>query len=159
MGGLIAARDIRKHTMIARYEGKETETTETIQSDYLMVATDVRDMSRQVLIDGHPKYGGLAGYANYAPHKTANAYFEDAARAYKKKRGKKYNTYILLMAKEDIPAGTEIRTDYDNGVTGAPFRQKLIGEGVPAAALDAIHYKRVRWEQPRGVGSAPAVID
>ena len=77
----------------------------------------------------------------------------------RKKRGKKYNTYILLMAKEDIPAGTEIRTDYDNGVTGAPFRQKLIGEGVPAAALDAIHYKRVRWEQPRGVGSAPAVID
>ena len=68
------------------------------------------------------KYGGIAGYANYAPHRVANAFFMDAAKEYREAGGQVHSTRILLMAGEAIEAGCEIRVDYDRGVAGVPFR-------------------------------------
>ena len=102
MGGLVAIRDIPEGVMIARYSGKELALDTRVESEYLMVATHTRDLRRRVVVDGHPQYGGLAGYANYTPHRHANAYFVDAARDYKQQGRTGYSTYVLLIAKEKI---------------------------------------------------------
>eukprot|EP00966_Prymnesium_polylepis_P035812 831562-Prymnesium_polylepis.1 len=46
-----------------------------------MAAVSVQDKRRRVMIDGHPKFGNLAGFANYAANRVANADFEDRGKA------------------------------------------------------------------------------
>eukprot|EP00966_Prymnesium_polylepis_P066343 1540135-Prymnesium_polylepis.1 len=45
-----------------------------------MTAIDVQDRRRRVVIDGHPNFGNLVGFANYAAHRVANAVFEDQGK-------------------------------------------------------------------------------
>ena len=69
--------------MIAKYEGAllTQEEADESSSEYLMTAVSVQDKRRRVVIDGHPKFGNLAGFANYAANRVANADFEDRGKA------------------------------------------------------------------------------
>ena len=73
----------------------------------------------------------LAGYANYVSNTQANAMFEDQAE---RNKGAADGAYVVLLAKEDIEAGREVRVDYDVGCTKRPFRDQLIAAGVAECA-------------------------
>ena len=66
---------------------------------------------------------------------------------------------MLLIAKEKIPAGCEVRTDYDRGDKASPFRAKMLKDGVPAIVLDSADYKAQRWQQPEEVSGLSALVD
>ena len=102
------------------------------------------------MIDGHPKYNNLAGYANYASDRVANVEFEDRGKT-KGASSTSKRTNIVLQAKHHIPAGRELRVDYDMGAVARPFRQQMIAQGVAAADLDSPEYKRVTWRYPRTI--------
>ena len=157
LGGLFAKRDLVPGETIAKYEGAilTNEEADASKSEYLMTAVDVRDNKRRVVIDGHPKHGNLAGYANYAAHKVANAVFEDQGKIVRS-RDAGGSTDVVLQAWAHIAAGQEIRVDYDMGVTGRPFRQQMIRRGVAASELDGPGYGAVRWAYPgEGASGAP----
>ena len=105
------------------------------------------------MIDGHPKHGNLAGYANYASDRVANADFEDRGRATVRSAGAP-RTNVVLQAKVRIEAGSEIRVDYDMGVVGRPFRAQMLRRGVAGRELDGSGYAQVRWRCPGGSGAA-----
>jgi hypothetical protein len=141
-GGLFARVDIDKERVLCEYRGKilTKEEEKTSSSEYLMTARDPSDLRRRVVIDGDPsKYANIAGYANYSEHQNANSYFVD-----KTIRGGKCR--ILLIAKEHIPMGTEIRVDYDMGSSTHPFRDMMIRSGTYADCKQ--EYKTMRWEFP-----------
>eukprot|EP00966_Prymnesium_polylepis_P185832 4307752-Prymnesium_polylepis.1 len=95
-----------------------------------MTAVSVQDKRRRVVIDGHPKVGNLAGFANYTANRVANADFEDRGKA-TAPRGPSCRTNVVLKAKGRIAAGREIRMDYDMGVVGWPFRgEQMLKRGV-----------------------------
>jgi hypothetical protein len=75
-----------------------------------------------VVIDGRPKFNNLAGFANYAAHRVANAVFEDQGKV-TRPRSATCRTDVVLKAWARIAAGQEIRVDYDMGVAGKPFRE------------------------------------
>lgn len=147
-GALFARKDIPKGALISEYAGRvlTKSEAEASESEYVMRATDVRDRRRRVDIDGAPdKYPNLAGYANFAPHRHANALFVDAAKYAAPDRV----TYVLLLAKTDIPEGVEIRVDYDRGVAGTPFFDQMLARGVDRQALVSHAYLARRWPYPR----------
>jgi len=104
------------------------------------------------VIDGHPKFGNLAGFANYAANQVANADFED--RGKRTARGWAGSTNVVLKAKGHISAGREIRVDYDMGVVGRPFREQMIKRGVSEGELDGSGYTKVCWSYPGRGGAA-----
>ena len=58
-------------------------------------------------------------------------------------------TNVLLIVTEEIPAGTEIRVDYEgDDQENRPYCQMLECAGVSLHDLDNPAYKRVRWEHP-----------
>ena len=164
LGGLFARRDLAPNDVIAKYEGAllSSDEARVSGSEYLMTAIDVQDWRRRVVIDGHPKFGGLSGFANYAAHRVANAVFEDQGKA-ARHRGDTYRTNVVLKAWVHIAAGQEIRVDYDMGVSGKPFREQMLKRGVAASELDGPGYAAARWADPGGLGSggssARAVVD
>eukprot|EP00966_Prymnesium_polylepis_P089739 2077967-Prymnesium_polylepis.1 len=110
LGGLFARRDLAPNDVIAKYKGALLSSGEArvSGSEYLMTAIDVQDWRRRVGIDGHPKFGGLAGFASYAAHRVANAVFEDQRKA-ARQRGDACRTSVVLKAWVHIAAGQEIR--------------------------------------------------
>ena len=154
LGGLFAKRDLAPGEIIAKYEGAmlTSEEADASTSEYLMTAVDVRDRRRRIVIDGHPQFGNLAGYANYAANKVANAVFEDQGGV-KRPRGAECRTDVVLKAKVQVTAGQEVRVDYDMGVVSRPFRQQMIRRGVAESELDGPGYQAVRWAYPGGGGS------
>lgn len=142
LGGLFAKTDIDKEVMLCEYRGKTLtkEEEKSSSSEYLMIARNPSDLRRRVVIDGDPsKYSNIAGYANYSEHQNANSYFVD-----KTCRGDTYK--ILLVAKENIPVGTEIRVDYDMGSSVHPFRDMMISKGIYDECKQ--EYKKIKWEFP-----------
>ena len=164
LGGLFARRDLAPNDVIAKYEGAllSSDEARVSGSEYLMTAIDVQDWRRRVVIDGHPKFGGLSGFANYAAHRVANAVFEDQGKA-ARHRGETCRSNVVLKAWVHIAAGQEIRVDYDMGVSGKPFREQMLKRGVAASELDGPGYAAARWADPGGLGSggssARAVAD
>ena len=56
---------------------------------------------------------------------------------------------MLLIVAEAIPAGTEIRVDYDgDDQENRPYREMLLLTGVSLHDLDDPSNKCVRWEHP-----------
>eukprot|EP00966_Prymnesium_polylepis_P077603 1797837-Prymnesium_polylepis.1 len=90
-----------------------------------MTAIDVQDRRRRVVFDGHPKFNNLAGFANYAAHRVANAVFEDQGKVIRP-RSATCRTDVVLKAWARITAGQEIRVDNDMGVAGKPFRAQML---------------------------------
>ena len=154
LGGLFAKHDLAPGEIIAKYEGAmlTSEEADASTSEYLMTAVDVCDRRRRIVIDGHPQFGNLAGYANYAANKVANAVFEDQGWV-KRPRGAECRTDVVLKAKVQVAAGQEIRVDYDMGVVSRPFRQQMIRRGVAESELDGPGYLARRWAYPGGGGS------
>ena len=144
LGGLFAKRDLAPGEIIAKYEGAmlTSEEADASTSEYLYL----RDRRRRVVIDGHPQFGNLAGYANYAANKVANAVFEDQGGV-KRPRGAECRTDVVLKAKVQVTAGQEVRVDYDMGVVSRPFRQQMIRRGVAKSELDGPGYQAVRRRQ------------
>lgn len=148
--GLVARRNIPKGTVIAEYTGKILQDANS-SSDYLMSATST---DGTVVIDGDPKskYSGMASYANYAPWTTANSFFIDDLTSKLRTTPSYRGTYIVLVAKHDIPSGQEIRCDYDTASMG-DYRKKLIhSHNVNTKDLDSNEYLYKRWQQPHTLG-------
>lgn len=148
MGALFARQHIPKFTRIVRYLGRHLTPEEAGEEDnqeYMLTATVPSDRRRRVVIDGHPRHGGIGGYANYASGKRANAcYSDDADEA---PAGEE--SYVWIMALEDIPSHTELRIDYDRGRRKKEFREQIARmHGVPLRVLDDKTYKTVRWLPP-----------
>lgn len=141
IGALFARRDLIDGEVISAYVGPILSRTDALRSTsaYLFSARDVRDRRRRVVIDGDPRHGNLAGYANYVVHTCANAEFVDAAAEAK---GDASHTNVLLRAREFIPRGTEIRADYDRGVAGRPFYNQMLADGISRRSLTSPSYKR-----------------
>ena len=98
-----------------------------------------------MVLDGDPDVGyNLAGYANYVAARQANGMFEDRAKEFR--RSAEHRTYVVLLAAEDIEAGTEIRVDYDMGCSTHPFRDQMLAAGM--TDLDSSAYKDTRWVYP-----------
>ena len=154
MGGLFAKRALEPGEAIAAYVGTllSSEEADESSSEYLMTAVDVHDKRRMVVIDGRLDRGNLAGFANYASNRVANADFEDRGRATARSKGAP-RTNVVLQAKVRVEAGREIRVDYDMGVVGRPFRAQMIKRGVAASELDGAGYAEVLWARPSGGGA------
>ena len=158
-GGLFTKCALAPGGVISKYDGPlltEAEADVSL-SEYLMTAWSVQDKRRRVVIDGHPKFGNLAGFANYAANQVANADFED--RGKRTARGGAGSTNVVLKAKGHISAGQEIRVDYDMITTmdynvGRPFRTQMIKRGVPEGELDGSGYTQVCWSDPGRGGAA-----
>jgi len=142
VGGLFSKVDINKGSVICEYTGKLLTKDEenTSMSDYLMSVRNPQDLRRRVVIDGDPrKYFNISGYANYSDNQYANSYFVDSTC-----KGGKCN--MILVAKELIPVGTEIRVDYDMGSSAHPFRDMMILKGIYNDCKQ--EYKTIKWEAP-----------
>lgn len=142
VGGLFSKWGIHKGSVLCEYTGsaltKEEENTST--SEYLMTARDPQDLRRRIVIDGDPrKYSNICGYANYSDNQYANSYFVDNTC-----KGGKCN--IVLIASECIPAGTEIRVDYDMGSLVHPFRDMMMKKGIYNDCKQ--EYKNIKWDFP-----------
>ena len=95
-------------------------------------------------IDGK---GELGGYANYAHRRVANAVVSDVIRtvqAVETGAGSGLNTAMIVVAAVDIPAGREVRWDYDNS-SGRPFRAAMLARGITVEELDSPEYATVVW--------------
>ena len=87
----------------------------------------------------------LVGYANYSSVGNA-AFVDDCGFAITDRHKRKTN--VLLVVKEAIPRGTEIRVDYDGDDDERSFRAALLASGVALADLDSPTYKLAHWEYP-----------
>ena len=97
-----------------------------------------------ITIDGK---GELGGYANYADRRAANAIVSDVIRtvqAMEQGAEGALSTAMIVVAAVDIPAGREVRWDYDHN-TGRPFRAAMIARGVTAEELDSPAYAAIVW--------------
>jgi hypothetical protein len=111
------------------------------------------DEEATVTIDGR---GELGGYANYADWRVANAIVSDVIRTIQTQdssAGNQLDTAMVVIAAEDIPAGREVRWDYDHE-PGRPFRRAMLARGVPAEALDSRAYAVATWTIANGVMEA-----
>ena len=92
---------------------------------------EARDVT--VTVDGR---GELGGYANYAERRVANAVAADVIRTVQAMGdgpGSQLETAMVVIAAEDIPAGREVRWDYDS----APGRARAAEAGVAPAGSGA----------------------
>lgn len=104
------------------------------------------DLVIETTIDGVHQLGG---YANYAPDQYANAYAKDLLPILiEQDPTGPLQTALVLVAKEDIRLGQEIRFDYDGGPDKS-FRQQMLERGVVTQKeLDSASYKERRWVTP-----------
>lgn len=151
IGALFAKRDIMKSEHIAQYVGKTysiEDAKKVLKDEYMFRARIPSDKRRRVIIDGNPNlYQNIAGLANYAEGKNANAIFED--RVDEIEDTSSNVPYVTLSAAEFIPRGVEIRVDYDRGSSATPFRDQMIREGIPLRELRSSAYKQRVWVYPR----------
>ena len=118
-----------------------------------------------VTIDGDPNNfpGNLAAYANCAKGDAANAVFGEYVemddgplseflseyfRCPQTVRRFAHQDNILwpvLVARQDIPKGTEIRVEY-----GDEYQEQMLERGIPSTALENSEYKNLTWSYPQG---------
>lgn len=142
-GALFAKKDIPKHTVVAEYAGPEyaydSNDTDVAwraikDTQYLMTRTSEEDGRKKIVVDGNPRWGGIGGYANYSPDRTANLKFVDRMEDKSDTIGGVY-----LVTSEDVDKGTELRVDYDMGSSGAPWLDRL-KQTLPACNQDELEY-------------------
>ena len=117
-----------------------------------------------VTIDGDPNNfpENLAAYANYAKGDAANAVFGEYVEMDDGPLPEFLSTYFrfpqtvrrfasqdnivwpVLVARQDVPKGTEIRVDY-----GDEYREQMLQRGIPRTALENSEYKKVTWSYPQ----------
>lgn len=126
-----------------------------------------------VTVDGDPKKfpGNLAAYANYAKGDAANAEFGDyikpdddlcdgidngplsvflskyfrCPQTVRRFASQDNIVWPVLVARQGIPKGTEIRVDY-----GDEYREQMLERGIPRTALENSEYKNLTWSYPQG---------
>jgi hypothetical protein len=161
MAALFTKEEVQAGEFLAQYTGRtlspEEEEAEVARgNEYLMGGRKIKKRPGEknvvLTIDGDPEHSAnIAGYANYSPQVNANANFEDWGIG-KKLSNKGYLTEfqhcVVLQAAHRIPAGREVRVDYDMGVGGHPFRDSMLKRGISKEALDDPTYKRVQWVYP-----------
>lgn len=159
IGGLFTQRDVKKGEILCKYTGKvyfSEKAASRVKNQEYMMSTPRSDSQKEddfVILDGNPSlYSNLGGYANYSESAFANAKFSTDDPFPEK------HTSVVLKAKEFIPAGTEVRVDYDIGNRKErPFYKQLRQQGVPRSSLAGHEYKRVVWSHPLEEGNA--VVD
>lgn len=155
MGALFAKKDLFDSDLIAPYIGRiyTYEQSESKPNQhYMMKARLVSDRRRRVVIDGNPSlYTNIAGLANYAEGKSANARFVDEAS----ESDCENDTNVVLRAVGLIPRGVEIRVDYDAGSSKFPFRDQLLEQGVAISALRSSQYRSIVWDDPPTMKPSP----
>ena len=76
-GGLFALHDVQPGEWMATYTGRihTRDSAERVANQqYMLTARTAADLRRRVVIDGNPSlYDNIAGYANYAENRHANA--------------------------------------------------------------------------------------
>ena len=150
---LFAACALSPGQVLGRYTGpilgaNEVKRRVLAGAEYLMDARATRNANRFHVIDGEPTETNpnLPGRANYSS--VPNARFEDDCN-FEFSDAHKGATNVLLIVAETIPAGTEIRVDYDgDDQENRPYREMLLLAGVSLHDLDDPSYKCVRWEHP-----------
>lgn len=155
MRGLFSKNHIPEGTIISLYRGKilTKDELEYSNSDYLMTARCNSDRRKRIVLDGDvDKYHNICGFANYAVHGVANAFFEDKLDSAIKKEEE--DTSVILRARTDIDVGCEIRTDYDMGSTSTPFLQMLLNRGIPMSNFTSSEYTKVMWVYPTTLNGA-----
>jgi len=118
-----------------------------------------------VTIDGDPNNfpGNLAAYANCAKGDAANAVFGEYVEMDDGPLPKFLSEYFrcpqtvrrfahqdnilwpVLVARQDIPKGTEIRVEY-----GDEYQERMLERGIPSTALENSEYKNLTWSYPQG---------
>jgi hypothetical protein len=160
IGALFAKRDIMKSEHIAEYVGKIysiKDAEKVLTNDYMFSAHIPSDKRRRVIIDGNPDlYQNIAGLANYAEGKNANAIFHDRVDEIEDRSSNE--PYVTLTASEFILKGVEIRVDYDRGSRATPFRDQMIRQGISPRELRSAAYKQRVWVYPRGHSMATTRI-
>ena len=117
MNGLFAYRSIKEGEILVQYTGPILSQREANRSDsdYLFTvfyrSRAGADTVFEKVIDGE---GELAGFANHAPDSIANASAVDLLPSIIE-NDKYYpgRHALVLVAKRDIPLGSEIRYDYN----------------------------------------------
>ena len=133
--GVIAKRDIAPGTMLCQYRGEHRSQNDFESCTYVMAGVGVD--GETVYIDGDTST--LAANINYAPSRHANVSFED------RNLGKEASA-VWAVATRPIPAGQELRVDYD-GYSGARgYRSHMVAKGVATEAqLDDPAFLRARY--------------
>jgi hypothetical protein len=142
--GLFCKTDVPAFKIIGFYDGKSLTQIEAdvSTSEYLMTARQNRDRRKKIVIDGNPDiYNNICGFANYSVNSIANATFEDT-------KHESRETSVIMKTKEFIPAGCEIRVDYDLGQRSTPFLDSLISKGLSRAHFTSPAYKQHIWTYP-----------
>lgn len=142
--GLFCKNDLPAFTIIGFYNGKSLTKKEAdvSTSEYLMTARQNADRRKKVVIDGDPDiYNNICGFANYATNDIANATFEDT-------RNKSKATSVILKNKYFVPAGCELRVDYDLGQRSTPFLDSLIRKGLSRSYFTSSAYQQHVWVYP-----------
>ena len=126
-----------------------------------------------VTVDGDPENfpENLAAYANCAEGDAANAEFDDYIKpnddlcdgiddgplpeflpkyfrfpqTVRRFALQDNIVWPVLVARQDIPKGTEIRVDY-----GDEYREQMMERGIPRTALENSKYKNLTWSYPQG---------
>ena len=151
--GLFAASALAPGQVVGQYTGPvlgadEVKRRVHLGAQYLMDARATRHTDKFHVIDGEPTEANpnLPGRANYSS--VPNARFEDDC-SFEFSDAHKGATNVLLIVTEEIPAGTEIRVDYDgDDQENRPYRKMLECAGVSLHNLDDPAYKWVQWEHP-----------
>ena len=126
-----------------------------------------------VTVDGDPENfpENLAAYANCAEGDAANAEFDDYIKpnddlcdgiddgplpeflpkyfrfpqTVRRFALQDNIVWPVLVARQDIPKGTEIRVDYSD-----EYREQMLERGIPRTALENSKYKNLTWSYPQG---------
>ena len=133
--GLFAASALAPGQVVGQYTGPvlgadEVKRRVHLGAQYLMDARATRHTEKFHVIDGEPTEANpnLPGRANYSS--VPNARFEDDC-SFEFSDAHKGATNVLLIVTEEIPAGTEIRVDYDgDDQENRPYREMLESAGV-----------------------------
>ena len=150
MDGMFTRKDVKKGDILCSYTGMQIsgDAADPHDTQYLMHMMRRRRPEDKeettVTVDGK---GELGGYANYAGGRAANAVVSDVIRtvqAMKGDAGSGLSTAMIVVAAVDIPAGREVRWDYDY-TAGRPFRAAMMARGITAEELDSTDYADVVW--------------
>ena len=142
MDGMFTRKDVKRGDILCSYTGTQilggaADPHDTQYLMHMMLRRRPGDEEEMVItIDGK---GELGGYANYAGRRAANAIVSDVIRtvqAMEGDAGSGLSTAMIVVAAVDIPAGREVRWDYDH-TTGRPFRTAMIARGITAEELDS----------------------
>ena len=161
--GLFTRRAVRRGDILCQYTGAHVPESgdDPPDAQYLMHMLRRKqpdeDEEVTVTVDGR---GELGGYANYADWRVANAIVTDVIRTVQARgdsAGDRLETAMVVIAAEDIPAGREVRWDYDRQKSGRRFRRAMLERGVPAEALDSREYATAAWTIAEGVMAAGTI--